>query len=341
MSEPERRIRVAIHGAGWVSTQHLAAYLAHPGVEVVAIGSRTTEGARRLAQTRGLDVSVHDDLATMLEREKVDAVSLCTPPGLHADDTVTAARAGVHALIEKPVALTVPDLLRMDREVKAAGIRTVVSFVLRWNPAVRNVKALQGLGLLGETFLVQADYWHNLVEAGLASKSDGNDVILTGGCHAVDAARFILDDDEVVSASAAGWSVDGSRATDTVATLRFRSGAMAKVSACTSQWMPYNFNLDVFGTRGAVRGDQFFTDALPGQTGMGRIPTVLPDDGDVAHHPFTEEIAHFIDCVRTGQESPVSLANSVNTHLTCFAAAESRDSGGAPVSVDSLLARHS
>ena len=112
---------------------------------------------------------------------------------------------------------------------------------------------------------------------------------------------------------------------------------MGKVSACTSQWMPYNFNIDVLGTAGAVRGHRLYTKSLPGLVDFATLPTILPDSGDVAHHPFGPEIDHFIDCILSGRESHVNLDDAVNTHEACLAAEMSRARGGAPVPLPLLV----
>ena len=322
-------IGVAIQGAGWVSSEHIRAYLRDPRSRVVAIGSRTREGAAAKAREFGLEVPVYDSFEEMLARPEVDAVSICTPHERHCEETVMAAGAGKHVLIEKPVALNPEDLHRMRDAVRRAGVRSVVSFVLRWNPAVANIKALGEDGALGDIFMVQTDYWHNGTQANYARaprpsrpKKRGIGAMLGGGCHAFDMARYLVGSD-VVSVSAGSWSPlegeEGDHA-NTVAVVRFANGAMGKVSACTTQWMPYNFNIDVFGTDGVVRGNRFYTKRLPGLTGFAEMATVLPDNGDVAHHPFAGEIAHFIDCVISGKESHVNLEDAVNTHEACFAA---------------------
>jgi predicted dehydrogenase len=339
----EPTIGVAIQGAGWVSSEHIRAYQNNPHVRVVAIGSRTKEGAERKAREFGLDVPVFDRLPDLLSRPDVDAISLCTPPGLHSDETVLAAQAGKHILIEKPVAVDLEQLRRMRDAVRDNQVRTVVSFVLRWNLAVQNIKALKANGMLGSVFHVQTDYWHNLDQAGLSDHGGGVSAMLAGGCHAVDAARNLMESD-IVSVSARSWTPDDRHAgekghignTNTVALLHFANGGIGKVSACTSQWMPYNFNIDVFGTDGAVRGNRFFTKHLPGLTDFATLPTILPDNGDVAHHPFQAEIDHFIDCIRSGAESPVSLADAVNTHEACLAADLSSARDGATIALPLL-----
>ena len=331
---------IGIWGAGWVAGAHARAYLNNPHVEVVAVGSRTREGAARKAREVGLDASrvrLYDDYAALVEDPRVDALSICTPPARHAEEAVRGAEAGKHLLIEKPVATTPDELRRMRRAVESAGVRTVVSFVLRWNPLVLTIKQMIADGVFGDTFFVQTAYWHNLVQGGYPGARPGPhtspiSAMLGGGCHAMDMARYLVGSDVVRVAALSAHTVAGHVSpANTAALVTFASGAMGYVSACTEQWMPYVFNIELFGADGAVRGNRFFSRKLPGATGFVEIPTVMPDSGDVAHHPFRGEIDHFVDCIRTGRESHVSLHDAVNTHQACFAADQSAATGGAPI----------
>ena len=150
-----------------------------------------------------------------------------------------------------------------------------------------------------------------------------------GGCHAMDAARFVLGNDKIVQVS--GISPRGGaedyRAT-TVATVEFEGGAAGKISASTEFFMPYVFNLEVFGDEGAIRNNHFYSKQVPGQRDFGSFPTVLPDSGAVSHHPFQEMVDHLVECILKGTESDDSLEVACNTHLACFAAEASaaRDS---------------
>ena len=83
-------IGVAIQGAGNVSTEHIRAFERNPRSRVVAIGSRTMEGAAAKRDEMGLRCDVYDDFEAMLGREDVDAVALCTPPEHHAAETIAA-----------------------------------------------------------------------------------------------------------------------------------------------------------------------------------------------------------------------------------------------------------
>src|SRR4051794_437395 len=100
------KIGIAIQGAGTVSSGHLRAYLRNPHCEVVAIGSRTKEGAAAKAREVGLDPStlqLFDSVEELVANPAVDALSICTPHARHAEDAIAAAKAGKHFLVEKPI----------------------------------------------------------------------------------------------------------------------------------------------------------------------------------------------------------------------------------------------
>ncbi len=342
MTAAVERLGVAIQGAGNVATEHLCAYLNNPHVEVVAIGSRTIEGAERKARQLGLDPSrlrLYDDYDALLADRRVDALSLCTPPARHPLETIKGAQAGKHLLIEKPVATNPEELRQMDEAVRRAGVKTVVSFVLRWNPLVLTIKRMIADGAFGDLFFVQTAYWHNVVQGGYPGARPGPrtspiSAMVGGGCHAMDMARYLLGSNVVQVMALAKDAIPGHASpANTAALCRFENGAMGYVSACTEQWMPYVFNIELFGTDGAIRLNRFFSKKLPGATGFIEIPTVLPDSGAVSHHPFQGEIDHFVECIRTGRESHVNLADAVNTHEACFAADLSAARQGAPVPV--------
>jgi len=335
-------IGVAVQGAGNVATEHLKAYITNSHCRVVAIGGRTKEGAAAKARQVGLDpdtIGIYDDYDALLAHPGLQALSICTPHTRHAVETIAAANAGKHILIEKPVALTLAELRAMDAAVTAAGVQTVVGFVLRWNPLVTTAKALLDDGAFGQPLYVQTDYWHNGEQGGYPGAKGrlGQGTVsamLSGGCHAMDLARYLMGSD-IIEVTAHEFTALASAAApvNQVALVRFANGMTGKVSACTEQWMPYQFNIDILGTDGGLRDDRFYTRKMPGTLGWSTFPTILPNSGSVAHHPFPGEVNHFIDCIRTGVESHASLRDAVNSHEACFAADRSSSAGGVPVAL--------
>src|SRR5438876_204215 len=109
---------VAVHGAGWVSGEHIKAYTQNPNTEVRVISSRRAESARARARENGLNVDIATNFADVLARGDIQIVSICTPNNLHPRETIAAAQAGKHILIEKPVAMNAEDLKAMRDAVR-------------------------------------------------------------------------------------------------------------------------------------------------------------------------------------------------------------------------------
>ncbi len=345
---------VLIIGAGWVSTQHIAAYAGNPHTSVVAICSRRREQARERAFQAGLqEVAVYNDLDRALNHPGVDLVSICSPQHVHCQHVLAAAAAGKHMIIEKPAGNSRDELRAMQRAVREAGVRTVVSFVLRWNPLFRALKAMLANDILGSPYYVETDYlshngswWTGWNDA--RTVAQGVSAFLVAGCHAIDALRWFACTGEFAAATpvevvaVAGGYRKGSRReynplTNSwiddappmeydgleVALVTFDNGVVGKVSVNADCIMPYRFPIRIFGNRGTVFDNRIWSHHFPGQTGWVELPTILPDSSDVTHHPFQAEIDHFVDCVRTGRESHCNLADAILTHEVAFAALES------------------
>jgi predicted dehydrogenase len=93
--------------------------------------------------------------------------------------------------------------------------------------------------------------------------------------------------------------------------------------------IPYSFNIDLVGTEGTLRDNRIWARKLmPGQTSWTPMPTILPDSGDVHHHPFDAQINHFVDCIREDRESHCNVADAYRTHELCLAIDRSIAAGG-------------
>jgi predicted dehydrogenase len=320
------RLGVGIYGTGWVAREHIRAYLKNPACEVVALCSRTLESTRERAREFGLSAKVYDSYDEMLRDPAVQVVSICTPHQLHAVGTIKAAEAGKHVLVEKPIGLSVEQLVAMRAAVAENKVKSVAGFVLRWNPLIETTKALIADDAIGRPVLIEVDYW-NYDRRGCQGVYRGNrretagSAFLTGGCHAVDAARWLLGSEAVeVTAYSTRATPYFEFDPTIVAIVKFENGCIAKFSACLESAIPYIFNLEVLGDKGAIRNNSLFSRKLPGQTGFATYPTIVPDTADVAHHPFPQEIDHFIQCIQNDVESHVNVADAVRTHEICLAA---------------------
>ncbi len=351
-----RRLGVLIHGAGWVAGQHAAAFSRNPQTKVVAVSSRRRSSADRLVAERHLDATTFDDFNVALAQPNVDIVCVCTPQHVHCENVLAAAAAGKHIVIEKPAAISLAELRRMREAVNQAGVKTIVSFVLRWNPLFQQIKRQLAAGAVGEVFCVETDYqsynadWWGGWEEGRRADT-GVSAMIVAGCHAVDALRWFAAAGEFEAARPVevfAWAggrrkgatrqfnpLKGSWHDGTpleydgleIALVRFANGVLGKVSVNFECIQPYAFPIRIFGNQGTIRDNQFYAPAQPGHAGWVELPGIRPDSSDVTHHPFQAQADHFVGCVRGVVESHCSLADAAITHELVFAMLESYKTG--------------
>lgn len=362
----QRKLGVLVHGAGWVSGEHIKAFQNNPLTRVVAVSDLKIEIVQRRATETGLeDIGMYTNLDEALRHDGVDIVSVCTPQHLHPENTIKAAEAGKHVVIEKPIANSLEEMRAMREAVRKAGVKTVVSFVLRWNPLFEILKSLIADNALGEIYYVEADYNHHIGSwwSGFKDawqKETGVSAMLVGGCHALDAARWFTSRDRQGAARVTEvfayrggyrkgshheyncltgtWVEDAPRMEYEgleVALLKFDNGAIGKVSVNFDCIMPYTFPIRIFGDKGSVKDNRIWSHKFPGQKGWVEIPTILPDSADVSHHPFQGEMDHFVDCILNDRESHCNLDDAFHTHEVIFAVLKCYETGE-PVSLPIL-----
>lgn len=332
------KLGVAIHGAGWVARAHAASWQRNPHCQIVSVGSRRPETARALVEELRLDCPVHERLDDVLRDPRVDIVNISGPNHVHAEQAIAAAEAGKHILVEKPMCISMAENRALRDAVARSGVRSIVSFVLRWNPLIENLKALMAARAIGDLFYLEGNYWHGIGPwysgwEWARSSSSGRSTMLLVGCHTIDTLRWLAAD-EIVEVSAVSNNKLGLYEFDAnvVALLKFAGGAIGQTSALCDCQMPYQLNIDLCGTEGTIRDTRIWSRPLfPGQTGWTQMATITPDSGDVKHHPFNGQIDHFVDCIRAERESHCSVADAFRTHEVCMAIDRSLALGGRPV----------
>ena len=336
-----KRLGAGIIGCGAVAEEYVKAFQRDERSEVRALVSRTRANAERYRDKYNLKCAIETDADPVLRRDDIDLVVVCTPHDLHTRYVVAAAEAGKHVIIEKPVALTVDDVQKQLQAVRKNNVKTIVSFVLHWNPLLMSIDRLIDGGTLGNIFMVEVDYLHRIwmtpQQKWLGSREHSGTAILTGGCHAVDALRwFARSEAEEVYA----YQVKTANPIEYPGTIsvnvKFQDGKIGRTATSFDARMPYRFNIGVYGTEGSVRNDEVFAPKLfPGQNNFLKVPCILPDSADVAHHPFTNEVAHFLDCIVNDKRPFPDLEDAAKTQAICFAADLSAESGR-PVKISEL-----
>ena len=218
---------------------------------------------------------------------------IATPDKLHADQTIAAARAGKHVLVEKPMATSVPDASNMVSECAAAGVALGVAYHLRWHAGHRLLADAVRSGAFGEIRHMRAQWTGVAPDATnwRASSDVGRWWSLAAvGTHCLDLIRWLMVPTcgEIGSVksitSRSVWR--GPHDETAVVALRFDSGATAEF--CSSVVFDGPSSAELYGSRGWA----MCTDTL-GPHGAGTIRT---HDGDLTFspaNPFVGEMRDF------------------------------------------------
>jgi predicted dehydrogenase len=328
----EQPIRFGIAGAGMVARYHATAIAATPGAQLVAVcrshGGPAGEAAARFG------VPCEPSYAALLARPDLDAVCICTPSGLHAEQTIAAARAGKHVLVEKPLALTLADADAMIAACGAHGVRLGVALQRRADPAFRALREAIAAGALGRPtlgivnmpYLRDQRYYDSAAWRGTWAL-DGGGVLMNQGIHLVDLLLWLIGDDIAEAHASAATLAHAIEVEDCLAaTLRFAGGALGSIAATTTAVPGFAHRIEIYGDAGAVRIEGERIVHWSGAESERLRPylaapttTVAPGAGaspaGIGAEGHTRLIANFVAAIRaehaplaTGEEARRSLA---------------------------------
>jgi predicted dehydrogenase len=254
------RLRTAIVGCGKVGATHVLAYQALPNSEFVSVCDVAPDRAQGFADK--FRVKGYTDLAEMLEREKVDVLSVCTQHTQHPAAVEIAAAAGVHVISEKPLAV---DLISCDRAIttaRAAGIKLGVISQRRWYEPVQRMKNAIDAGKLGKPVLAvvtmlgwrEPDYYRSDPWRG-TWKGEGGGVVVSQAPHYLDLLSWFMGPAAELHAYWDNYNHPGIEVDDTViASVRFKSGGMGSIVLSNSQRPGLFGKIHVHGSSGASVG---------------------------------------------------------------------------------------
>lgn len=199
-------------------------------------------------------------LDEMLARPDVDAVSICSPSGLHADHAMLAAQAGKHVLVEKPMALSTLQANRMISTCAQAGRLLGTVLQRRSEPLFQSVYDTVRSGGLGELIcgLVSVPYkrsmdYYNSGDWRGTWTLDGGGALMNQGIHLLDLLLWWMGDPEKVYARGATLRHRIEVEDTLCATLTFPGGALASVLATTATEPGFAHRVEVYGTQGGIQ----------------------------------------------------------------------------------------
>ena len=265
-------MNVGVVGLGWAAGAHIETFKHVEGAQVTAVCSRRRLDPAKLETTYGLPLAAYVDYDEMLADDSIDIVDICSPPWLHAEQAVAAARARKHVLLEKPIALSWDDAKAVRDAVRKAKVQACVCFEVRFSRQFQMTRSVVRQGLLGELHYGEVDYYHGIGPwygqfPWNVRKDGGGSSLLSGGCHAMDVLLMLMDAEVEEVTSYATRSQSPTFApyeypTTSTTILRFKGGKVGKVASVIDCLQPYFFHTHLVGSEGSLLDDKFHSARL-------------------------------------------------------------------------------
>ena len=232
------KLRHAVVGVKGVGRGHLRSIRQVPDAELVAVCDLDREAVEGVA--RELGVRPFTDYRALLSAGGIDAVSLCVPHSLHAPMTLDALDAGLHVLVEKPIANTVAEADRVVEKARVRGLTVATGHQYRTYKAARTMKRLIADGEIGTITRVLWTWLELRPESYYARdvwrctwKGAGGGVLMNQTSHDLDLICWLVGDPVEVSGMIGNWGHAAEIEDFVCATVRFANDALGSIQLST------------------------------------------------------------------------------------------------------------
>jgi len=323
-------LKFGIVGCGVIGKLHAQQLKLVESAEITAFADCIAEKAESFAAEFG--GKAYGSLEEMLRDPSVQAVSICTPSGMHSEMAVAAANAGKHVLVEKPMDVTLEAADHMIRACREAAVELGCIFQHRYDYATIRVKEMLEQGRFGRLVLVNGSvHWYRSDEYYASGDwrgtwaLDGGGVLMNQAIHTVDLVRCFGGPVQEVYAHSVNRLHPQIEVEDaSVATLRFENGALGTFTATTCAYPGLSTRVEIIGEHGSciIENNKLVYEHFKNIEDIGTHGLDLKVSNHVAAANELEEAgiqhrvygnAHFhqfvdfIDAVRSGRSSSVSF----------------------------------
>ena len=256
------KLRVGIVGLG-IGMRHASSFALLPEVEMVAMAdpapNRLGTSVEEFCAHYG--AKAYTDGMEMLEKERLDAVTICTNPKLHLPFVEAAAAKGLHIFLEKPMAGTVEDCDAMIEACRRAGVTLHMEFPMRQLAPMIELKRVLDSGALGRPVMASCDYVSGLrtPDHWIWTMGDGSSPINENTCHGIDSVRYLLGGVDRIYAEADNYIGQGPKsvADSAAITMHHADGGISTLvgGACATNEMETPLRISLFCTEGQATVD--------------------------------------------------------------------------------------
>jgi predicted dehydrogenase len=288
-----KKLRVGFIGSGGIAQSQMKHLKTYADVELVAISDLSEAALAKTKEAHGVQ-KTYTDWKEMLKKESLDAVSVCTPNGSHAENSIAALQAGCHVLVEKPLAMNAVEGQAMLDAAKAAGKHLIIAFQQRFQPKVQFFHRLSQDGVFGKVLFMkcQAIRRRGIPNWGVFGRKElqGGGPLIDIGVHVMEMAHYVMGSPKPIAASGNIYRYLGDKPSDVVCNwpnwdyktytvedlavgqIRFENGAVMQVEASFAAHAKDAWNFSFMGEKGggeldplAVRTDRngYMVDMTP------------------------------------------------------------------------------
>jgi predicted dehydrogenase len=323
MTDPGRPLRAGVIGLGMMGRAHVRVWdELVDGVELVAVAD-TDPGALREV-TAGRDARAYADASGMLAAEELDLVSIVVPTSLHLPTTLAALDAGIHVLVEKPIAASRDEAEQMIDAARRADRMLTVGHIERFNPAIRELRTRLAAGELGRIFEIRAT---RLGPFPARIRDVG--VVVDLAPHDLDVMRYLLGSDPVRLYAETEQRIHTDHEDLFVGLLKFENGA---VGVLDINWLTptKQRTLTVTGERGMYTADYLAQQLVfyPNPSSEGSVDEGKRVERTIERRePLAIELDEFARAARDGGVPPVDPHEAMVALLLARAMVESATTG--------------
>jgi len=254
-----RKIRIGLVGCGRISRNHFDSIAAYPNdFELVSVCDNDSTALQLATDT--YKVTGYMSLTEMLKNEELDVISICTPSGIHPEQTVEIAEASVHVISEKPMATRWSDGVKMVKACDTANVRLFVVKQNRRNVTLQLLKRAIEEKRFGRIYMVNLNvFWTRPQKYYDQAKWRGTweidgGAFMNQASHYVDLVDWLIGPVEKIQAMMGTLDRDIEVEDTGVLNIKWRSGAMGSMNV-TMLTYPKNYegSITILGEKGTVR----------------------------------------------------------------------------------------
>lgn len=318
---PRGQLRIGIVGCGRIARQHLAGYRSIPSVKVTTVYDVSESASAEFAELAEAEVA--ESIEDMIGRP-VDAVSVCTPPGVHLMNCLPFLEAKVPVLCEKPLEANPTTSARLAAAVRQSGTVFMIGFCHRFHTPILEMKNLIDSGLLGAPVLFRNIFGgYRDLSSDHRSKPElsGGGTMIDNGSHSVDLFRFLVGDPTQVSCMV-GNAVQEIPVEDlSVILLSSGDRAFGEITS-SSATVVGSSQVAWYGTKGTAILDypEDLSYKLAGEKWTQLNCPSTPNR-------FSREIQHFTECVREHKMPRVTVDDGLKASVIIGAAYRAAERG--------------